>query len=82
MRMTRTRLLLLLVTALAVTLASAVAPPAAQALICPEGSTLGIGTIYYTTAAKTVIFCVVDPCGGDDCNGQTTPYIKIIRGCC
>jgi hypothetical protein len=82
MRLTRSRILLLLLTALAVTLASMAAPPAARALVCPEGSTLEFGTIYYTDASHTTIFCVVQPCGGDNCHGQSTQYFSLSRACC
>jgi hypothetical protein len=58
------------------------APPPAQALICPEGSTLGVGTVYWTDAAHTAVFCTIEPCGGNDCNGRTTPYHSLIRECC
>jgi hypothetical protein len=79
---TKTRLLLLLVTTLAVALASALTPPPAQAIICPEGSTLEVGIVYWTDAAHTAVFCTIEPCGGNDCNGRTTPYHSVLRDCC
>jgi hypothetical protein len=82
MKLKKSRILLLLVAVLAFALATVATPPAAHALVCPEGSTLEFGTIYYTNAAHTTIFCVVQPCGGDNCHGQTTQYFSLSRACC
>jgi hypothetical protein len=82
MKLKKTRILLLLVAALTFAFATAATPPAAHALVCPEGSTLEFGVNYYTTAAKTVLFCQNYACGGGTCNGQTTPYFSLTRECC
>lgn len=78
----RMRTLLLAAAALALTTAAVLTPPAAQALICPEGTTQLFGVTYYTDATRTIVYCTRLGCGYDDCNGRTTPYYSLNRTCC